>query len=232
MNKIGDILKAERIQQGKGLKDIERETKIRAKYLLAIEKGEFNILPGGTYAKAFIKSYCQALNIDSDLLLEAYKEISDQKKVEQDVPVIEKSFFKPRYKRQSIFSSSAKGSVLKLALALILVVILYFKIVRPLLVARTDNGPDSATASQANIKKGDKLILKIEEPGSWIKLTADGKVIYQKIAKPKTDLTFTGTLFKLVGGNAGSVKVSYKGAPFEVLGAKNDVVRKSFGEDN
>lgn len=61
----GEILRAAREKAGYSLSDISAQTKINEKQLEAIESGDVGRLPPETFAKAFIKSYCKALKIDS-----------------------------------------------------------------------------------------------------------------------------------------------------------------------
>ena len=55
------------------ISEIEAETKIRAKYLRALENEEWNLLPGPTFVKSFLRTYAEALGLDARLLLEEYK---------------------------------------------------------------------------------------------------------------------------------------------------------------
>ena len=69
---VGDILRREREKQGLTIQDVESETSIRALYLTAIEKGDYQVLPGDVYTKGFIRNYAKFLNIDGDALLQQY----------------------------------------------------------------------------------------------------------------------------------------------------------------
>jgi len=53
--------------------DVEAATKIRAKYLRALENEEFALLPGNTFVKTFLRTYAEYLGLDSQLLLEEYR---------------------------------------------------------------------------------------------------------------------------------------------------------------
>jgi len=53
--------------------EIEAQTKIRAKYLRALENEEWGLLPGPTFVKSFLRTYAQALDLDSKALLEEYR---------------------------------------------------------------------------------------------------------------------------------------------------------------
>ena len=55
------------------ISEIEAETKIRAKYLRALENEEWDLLPGPTYVKSFLRTYADALGLDGKLLIEEYK---------------------------------------------------------------------------------------------------------------------------------------------------------------
>jgi len=53
--------------------EIEAKTKIRAKYLRALENEEWGLLPGPTFVKSFLRTYAQALGLDAKALLEEYR---------------------------------------------------------------------------------------------------------------------------------------------------------------
>ncbi len=53
--------------------EIEAKTKIRAKYLRALENEEWGLLPGPTFVKSFLRTYAQALDLDAKALLEEYR---------------------------------------------------------------------------------------------------------------------------------------------------------------
>lgn len=53
--------------------EIEAQTKIRAKYLRALENEEWSLLPGPTFVKSFLRTYAQALGLDGKALVEEYR---------------------------------------------------------------------------------------------------------------------------------------------------------------
>ncbi len=53
--------------------EIEAKTKIRAKYLRALENEEWGLLPGPTFVKSFLRTYAQALGLDDKALVEEYR---------------------------------------------------------------------------------------------------------------------------------------------------------------
>ncbi|TYP54308.1 helix-turn-helix domain-containing protein [Thermosediminibacter litoriperuensis] len=73
---LGEYLKRMRLSKNISLEQIQKDTKIRIKYLSAIESGSFELIPGGeVYIKGFLKNYAEAVGLDSKAILERYKEI-------------------------------------------------------------------------------------------------------------------------------------------------------------
>lgn len=72
MFEIGNSLHEARVRQGLGLPAIEAETKIRAKYLKALEEEQFELLPAQTYVKGFLRTYADHLGLDGQLYVDEY----------------------------------------------------------------------------------------------------------------------------------------------------------------
>ncbi|ASA22193.1 helix-turn-helix domain-containing protein [Paenibacillus donghaensis] len=72
MSELGRQLKEARLQKGMSLDDVQEVTKIRKKYLEAIEAGDYKVLPGSFYVRAFIKTYAEAVGVNPDELLEEH----------------------------------------------------------------------------------------------------------------------------------------------------------------
>jgi cytoskeleton protein RodZ len=73
MPDIGTTLREARMRARIDISEIESETKIRAKYLRALENEEWDLLPGPTFVKSFLRTYADALGLDGKLLIEEYK---------------------------------------------------------------------------------------------------------------------------------------------------------------
>jgi cytoskeleton protein RodZ len=73
MPSIGDTLREARMRQRLDIADVEAKTKIRAKYLRALENEEFGMLPGPTFVKTFLRSYAEVLGLDPHVLVEEYR---------------------------------------------------------------------------------------------------------------------------------------------------------------
>jgi cytoskeleton protein RodZ len=72
MAEIGSTLRETRIRSKIDITTVEQATKIRAKYLRALENEEWVVLPGPTYVKTFLRTYAEFLGLDSHLLVEEY----------------------------------------------------------------------------------------------------------------------------------------------------------------
>jgi cytoskeleton protein RodZ len=73
MPDIGATLQEARMRARIDISEVEAATKIRAKYLRAIENEEWDMLPGPTFVKSFVRTYAEYLGIDAKLLVEEYK---------------------------------------------------------------------------------------------------------------------------------------------------------------
>ncbi|WP_249009632.1 helix-turn-helix transcriptional regulator [Conexibacter sp. DBS9H8] len=70
---IGATLRETRMRARIDIGEVEMATKIRAKYLRAIENEEWDLLPGPIYAKSFLRTYGDYLGLDSRLLIDEYR---------------------------------------------------------------------------------------------------------------------------------------------------------------
>ena len=73
MADIGTTLREARIRARIDISEVEARTKIRAKYLRAIENEEWDLLPGPVYVKSFLRTYGDFLGVDTRLLVDEYK---------------------------------------------------------------------------------------------------------------------------------------------------------------
>jgi transcriptional regulator with XRE-family HTH domain len=73
MPEIGATLREARMRARIDITEVEEATKIRAKYLRALENEEWSLLPGSTFVKSFLREYAQFLGLDARRLVEEYK---------------------------------------------------------------------------------------------------------------------------------------------------------------
>ncbi|WP_022792826.1 helix-turn-helix domain-containing protein [Marinococcus halotolerans] len=72
MAELGPYLRGERERQGASLELMQQRTKIQRRYLQAIESGDYGALPGAFYARAFIRSYAEALGLNAEDVFRQY----------------------------------------------------------------------------------------------------------------------------------------------------------------
>src|SRR5689334_8691984 len=71
---LGRRLREAREAKGYVLEDVERATRIRAKYLVALEDGDFDALPSQAQVRGFLRNYAQFLSLDDEQVLADYNQ--------------------------------------------------------------------------------------------------------------------------------------------------------------
>ncbi len=72
LSDLGEVLRRARLEKGLSLDELTEVTKIQKRYLEAVEDGNFDMLPGAFYTRAFIKNYADHVGLDSSQLLAQY----------------------------------------------------------------------------------------------------------------------------------------------------------------
>lgn len=125
---IGVLLKEAREEKGFTLDNIQEKTKIQKRYLVAIEQDDFSALPGKFYARAFIKEYAEAVDLDPDVVLANFKE---EKDIPEEEPVkytrLDRSEKMNESKKSSILSFLPTLIVIFLIVAIVGVAIMYYQ---------------------------------------------------------------------------------------------------------
>jgi cytoskeletal protein RodZ len=118
MADVGTRLRDERERRGIGIDEIEAETRIRAKFLLAIEEGRYDVLPGPAYVRAFVRGYAEQLGLDPQ---EFVAELNARPDMAADVAVVP-----PRQvARVPLLDRNGRIGAWLLAAVIVVVVILY-----------------------------------------------------------------------------------------------------------
>ena len=71
--RIGETLREARIRRRIDLGEVESATKIRVRYLRALENEEWDVLPGGAYTRSFIRTYAGYLGLDGERLADEFR---------------------------------------------------------------------------------------------------------------------------------------------------------------
>ncbi|GAA4872065.1 helix-turn-helix domain-containing protein [Paenibacillus vulneris] len=87
MSDLGQLLRKARMEKKISLEQLEETTKIRKRYLEAIEEGNYKVLPGNFYVRAFIKSYAEAVGMDPNEVLRMYQNVIPTPEPEHVEPI-------------------------------------------------------------------------------------------------------------------------------------------------
>lgn len=88
MSTVGQLLKEERLKKGFTLEQVEKATRIRARFILALEDDEYSKLPASPYVQGFVKNYGDFLGMRSSTLLALFRRQFAQKQ-QKDRKIIE-----------------------------------------------------------------------------------------------------------------------------------------------
>jgi cytoskeleton protein RodZ len=103
---IGNSLREARLRQQLDFAELEQQTKIRSKYLQALEEENFDLLPAPTYVKGFLRNYADALGLDGQLYVDEYN--SRFVTGDEDVPLRPRDYqrrpqtFGPRFQTRAV----------------------------------------------------------------------------------------------------------------------------------
>jgi cytoskeleton protein RodZ len=121
MPEIGATLREARMRERIDVSEIEATTKIRAKYLRALENEEWGLLPGPTFVKSFLRTYAEALGLDGKSLVEEYRLHHERPSDAMLEPIVSTP---QRQRRRAAPSGPSRGYVLAVsAIGLVIVVL-------------------------------------------------------------------------------------------------------------
>ena len=109
MNDIGNFLREKREEKGISLTEVEKDLKIRKKYLQTLEEGNIDIIPGKTYLVGYLRNYCKYLGIDEENINQIIQTYNNLEKRKVDLKKIkeENSYTKKRdrskFKKKSFY---------------------------------------------------------------------------------------------------------------------------------
>ncbi len=230
MTKIGEKLRKARKNKNLTLEELEERTKIRKKYLRAIEEGNYEIIPGHIYIKAFIKGYANEIGLKGEEMVKKYEELLQQqqknKKEKKQKENENKKFFHKKW---------VKLIIMLLITSLIFIVIYNVFIKQPEKSNSTFLNNNSSKKMQYDNLKSErnsninnkKTIKIIASEKSWLQIYIDGKKIFQ-------GFMHQGDIKKLNGegnavlkiGNGIAIKIKKEGKLIGPWGKRGEVIKK------
>jgi cytoskeletal protein RodZ len=193
MQPIGERLREARMRQGVDLTEVEVATKIRAKYLRAMENDEFSMLPGTTYVKSFLRTYAEYLGLDAQLLVEEFR-AQHEPRGENEIPTFAPPTRPPR-ERRSVGVGMAIGPG-TLAAGTVLLVLVVLAVIG---LASGDNGNKKSGKQATTAKKRARHPKRTPAPAAPIPTSVKLKVIptettYLCLDNGKGTKLFEGTI--------------------------------------
>lgn len=248
MGRIGETLRLARLEKGLEMHDVEKNTKIRRKYLEAMENEEWDVFPGRVYLKGFLKTYARFLGLDENDLSKHLEETLYPEPQPQPLPV---SIELPGKQRK-------RTTVLLGILAIILLVSFQYVYVKYLshpygmgktneIAGEKSDVPPAAPDSEANNGAAEeqpeepagkpvdrlKLVIKVVDYKCWVSVKSGTNLLFEGTLTKGEEKTFedlTQVYFAL--GNSGDVEVYINDNYLGVLGKKGEPVYKRYVVEN
>ena len=241
----GQMLRTARENKQWSLTDTEEVTKIRVRYIQALEEENYGILPGSTYAKGYLRTYAKQLGLNSDEIIALYS--TSMKSKDSIAPPVLKTLQVPAKPRSLWVRLAFIGGVVVLMMVVFTIKNLYFtgnEIVDPPfastpLISAPKSGaaktppsvpvtPPQTTPPDVIATTQDGLTAKLvfTQP-CWIEIRIDGQASFQATYAAGTTKEIKGTdKIELVSiGNAGGLTITLNGIELPILGKAGEVQR-------
>jgi hypothetical protein len=219
---IGSSLRDARTRQGLDFPELEERTKIRPKYLRALEDERFDILPAPTYVRGFLRSYAEALGLDAQPFVDEYQV---RFAVDEDAPIRARRVPAPRRDRVGRESRIAVAALLAIAILTALVIAAWRfggPDGEPVPGLATQKAPSSPSQARA------KLVVSARTGSSWMEVrmrSGTGKLLYSGTLERGQAKTFSGRRLQLTLAKPRNVSVRVNGEQVALPQGKVFVVR-------
>jgi cytoskeleton protein RodZ len=154
MPEIGATLREARMRERIDVSEIEAQTKIRAKYLRALENEEWGLLPGPTFVKSFLRTYAQALGLDDKALVEEYRLHHERPSEGMLEPIVSSSSRSSTGRRRSAPSGPSRGYLVAVATIITVIVVLIVLLVTG--GSSKNKGATTSTTTTTTARTGHK----------------------------------------------------------------------------
>jgi len=211
---IGSSLREARLRQELEFPELEERTKIRPKYLRALEDERFDILPAPTYVRGFLRSYAETLGLDGQPFVDEYN--TRFAVGEDDAPLRARRVPAPRRDRGVRESHLAVVALFAIAVATALVI-----------AAWRFGGPEGESVpglaapgageviqNPGGNAKRTRLVVRAVSGGSWMEVRAGstgGELLYSGTLERGQRKTFEGTRLLLALAEPQRVAVRLNG---------------------
>ena len=206
---IGSSLRDARTRQGLDFPELEERTKIRPKYLRALEDERFDVLPAPTYVRGFLRSYAEALGLEGQPFVDEY---TTRFAVDEEAPVRARRVPPPRRDRVGRESRIAVFALLAIAVLTALVI-----------AAWRFGGPSGQPVpglapqqpEQQSPARRTKLVVSAANGSSWMEVrlrSSAGRLLYSGTLERGQMKSFAGRRLQLTLSKPASVTVQVNGS--------------------
>jgi len=248
MSSVGETLRRERLRKGLTLEQVSRETKIPSRLLDALEREQFQQLPGGVFAKSFARQYAQFLGLDDE---ELSAEVGKVVNPVVDLPNFDLPGPDPTSTVSRIMDwpSGAQSNTSTLrSLAMVVAVMLVCSAVyawwqksrqpvtTALPAATSEKGQTVPKAAESQANSGGAASSSVTpadgalhvslraDADAWVQAWADGKSVMTELLQPNMVKTLDATdAVRIRTGNAGGLSLTVNGKSTGPIGPSGQV---------
>src|SRR6266850_2184034 len=225
MTSIGDTLRRERLRRGLDLDKVAAETKIGRHQLEAIEANQFDRLPGGVFARSFIRQYARLLELDDEEIIaelkQQFDEPADTAPVLEPQPssaphVAEPASLQPKVSAESAESKSDFRPAEVTANGTIRVPAETARPPEPLSTTKTVGKPEGFPVAM-------RVAFTASEP-VWVSIKSDGARAYIGMIERQESKQFDASRrMTVLVGNAGALQILLNGKRVGPIGPRGEI---------
>ncbi len=226
MFEIGNTLRESRVRRNLTLQQVEEDTKIRVKYVQAMENEDWDVMPGVTYVKGFLRTYATYLGLDPNVIIDEYRSRGFAPSAERHEPFGGSSVIgKPH-------SHRGRNTIVLVAVICLLVLAVIYALgmnsgkdpdpsTKPGALGITSPSPTpskkpSPNATQA-VKAGLRDLVNVEavDGDCWVQVRRDdanGIILFSGTLKKGERKSFKGKVLWLRMGNPSVLQLTIEGS--------------------
>jgi cytoskeleton protein RodZ len=217
---IGNSLREARLRQGIDYPQVEADTMIRSKYLQSLEEERFEVLPGETYVKGFLRTYADYLGLDGQLYVDEFN--SRFASSEEPLPHPRTSARARTRTVEANFVAVALAGIVAVTLLVVVAWQIGSEPTRevPLANAPTTarepgaSGTQRASGPAAAKARVARLVLKASKGDCWLEIRAgsvSGNLLYQGTLEQGQSLRFARKRLWMIVGAGGNLDATVNG---------------------
>jgi|YelNatPaOPRAMG01_1025707.scaffolds.fasta_scaffold15734_4 cytoskeletal protein RodZ len=239
MSELGQRLKERREALGLTIGEVSKETRIKPKFIEALERGDYNSLPGDIFARGFIRNYASFLGLDPEEMLKLY---SEEAGVSLPTETITPQAELPLERPSPWPLKNLANFLIPLLIIALVAALGWFAYARyqPTLFSVASPTPSPTfsptptlsptptwTPAPTPTSTPTPALLTLTLVGldrSWLEVKVDQVLVFRNFINPGDTLSWSGGTIYVKCGNAGGVKAIVNGEDIGPLGGAGEVL--------